>query len=277
MVLFRLCKTHVKCDFFSTKTDERCQSYLATTEPRFRNLENSNKLVLDKIKNSISSTAFNAFAEKNNTRLDAFEEGLLEIEDDLESLKEKRISTSNTILTDPVLTQINYTTPPTHSDNPKVSTLASQISRSINERVERANNIVVFDFQEQSNESDKITIINLYKSIVDREVSCKSTRLSKKDEGKIRPLKIVFLDAIVKSSFMKNLNKLKNPPDQFKNLRIKHDMSVDKWKNEKLLQDIANEKNNSKHGLPSAIILILQNSRSSVHVLLQIVPTLFVY
>ena len=41
---------------------------------------------------------------------------------------------------------------------------------------------------------------------------------------------------------MKNLNKLKNPPDQFKNLSIKHDMSGSERKIERLLKDIANEK-----------------------------------
>ena len=91
---------------------------------------------------------------------------------------------------------------------------------------ERANNVIVFNLQEQSNESHKNTIMNLCKFIVDREVTCKSTRLGKKKEGKIRPVRIVFPDDIVKNSFMKNLKKLKNPPDQFKNLSIKHGMTV---------------------------------------------------
>lgn len=37
-------------------------------------------------------------------------------------------------------------------------------------------------------------------------------------------------DAVVKNSFIKNLNKLKNPPNQFKNLNIKHNMTVDEQK-----------------------------------------------
>lgn len=37
-------------------------------------------------------------------------------------------------------------------------------------------------------------------------------------------------DAAVKNSFIKNLNKLKNPPNQFKNLNIKHNMTVDEQK-----------------------------------------------
>ena len=77
--------------------------------------------------------------------------------------------------------------------------------------------------------------MNLCRFIVDREVTCKSTRLGKKKEGKIRLVKIVFPEAIVKNSFINNLNKLKNPPDQFKNLRIKHDMTVDERKNERML------------------------------------------
>ena len=72
--------------------------------------------------------------------------------------------------------------------------------------------------------------MSLCKCIVDLKVTCKSKRLDKMEEGKIRPVKVVFPDAIVKTLFMKNLNKLKNPPDQFKNLSIKDDMTVDKQK-----------------------------------------------
>ena len=130
---------------------------------------------------------------------------------------------NNAILTNPVPIQINDKTLPTHTDNPKTSTTASQISRSINERVERANNIIVFNLQEQSNETDKNTIINLCTFVVDRDVTCNSTGLDKKEEGKISPVKIVLPDAIIKNYFVKNLN---NPPDQFKNLSIKHDVQL---------------------------------------------------
>ena len=87
---------------------------------------------------------------------------------------------NNAILTNPVPIQVNDTTPLTNTDNPKTSTIASHRSRSINERVERANNIIVFNLQGQSDESVKSIIMNLCKFIVDREVTCKSTRLSKK-------------------------------------------------------------------------------------------------
>ena len=98
--------------FFDNDIYERCQSYLSIVKPRLQSLENSNKLVLDKIRNSISNTDFNDFVEKNNIRLDAFEEGHHKIKDDLESLKEKYKSTNNAILTNPVPTQINDMTPP---------------------------------------------------------------------------------------------------------------------------------------------------------------------
>ena len=47
-----------------------------------------------------------------------FKEILLEIKDNLESLKDKCKSKNNTVLINPVPTQINDMTPPTHSDNP---------------------------------------------------------------------------------------------------------------------------------------------------------------
>ena len=54
--------------------------------------------------------------------------------------------------------------------------------------------------------------MNLCKFTVDREVTCKSTHLGKKEKGKIRLVKIVFPDAIVKDYFTKNLNNMQNPP-----------------------------------------------------------------
>ena len=170
----------------------------------------------------------------------AFQEEFQEVKDNLQSLKEKFKSSNNTILKNPVPIQINNTTPPTYTDNPIRSTILSQISQSINESIKRVNNIFVFNLQEQSYESHKNTIMNLCIFILDHEITCKSTSLNKK--GKIRPVKIVFPDAIVKNPFMQNLNKLKNSPDQYKNFSINYDMTVDEWKNERLLQDIGNEK-----------------------------------
>ena len=65
---FWFCPDCVKCDFLDKDIDERSQYYLETVEPRLQNLQNSNKSVLDKIKNSILNTTFNDLAEKNKTR-----------------------------------------------------------------------------------------------------------------------------------------------------------------------------------------------------------------
>ena len=73
---------------------------------------------------------------------------------------------------------------------------------------------------------------------MDCKVTCKSTCLGKKEKRKIRPVKIVCR-WYSQNPFMKN--KI-NPPDEFRNLSIKHDMAADKRINESLLQDIANEK-----------------------------------
>ena len=77
--------------------------------------------------------------------------------------------------------------------------------------------------------------------------------------GKIRPVRIVFPDAIVKNYFMKNLNKLKNLPDQFKNLSMKHEMVVDERENEKLLQDIANKKNTSSNEDSKLFVFVVRS------------------
>ena len=78
-------------------------------------------------------------------------------------------------MTNSIPVQINDTTPSTHTHNPKTSTIASHISRSNNKRVEGAKNIIAFNLKEQSKESDKNTIMNLCKFIVDHEVTCKTS------------------------------------------------------------------------------------------------------
>ena len=100
---------------------------------------------------------------------------------------------------------------------------------------------IVFNFQEQGNKSDKNIMINLCKFIADRNVTYKSKRLGKNKEGKIGPLIKVFPDATVRNYFMKNLNKLKNPPDQFINLSMRHKNIRHKNK-KRLLHNIAHEK-----------------------------------
>ena len=101
LIIFWFCPDCVKpAIIFDKDIDERCQSHLPTVEPRLQNLENSNKLVLAEIKNSISTTAFNDFAEKKS-RLDAFEEELHEIKD-LGSLHENCKSMKNPIMKNPV-------------------------------------------------------------------------------------------------------------------------------------------------------------------------------
>ena len=62
-------KPSLNAILFAKGIDERCQSYLATLEPRLQNLENTNKLVLNRIKNSISNTDFNDFAEKKQKQI----------------------------------------------------------------------------------------------------------------------------------------------------------------------------------------------------------------
>lgn len=52
-------------------------------------------------------------------------------------------STNNTILTNPVSIQISNTTAPIHTDTYNRSTIASQISRSVNETIRRVD---VFEY-----------------------------------------------------------------------------------------------------------------------------------
>ena len=64
-----------------------------------------------------------------------------------------------------------------------------------------------------------------YFFIIGKETSFKYTCLGSLKSTSIRPSKIEFTNLLIKNDFMKNLNKIKDPPTKFKNVSIKHDMT----------------------------------------------------
>ena len=67
---------------------------------------------------------------------------------------------------------------------------------------------------------------NVCKAEMQRENIIKITRLGKKKEnGDPRPLLITLSDETVKRNIMRNLYRLKNGPDDTKNIKVNHDMS----------------------------------------------------
>ena len=123
--------------------------------------------------------------------------------------------------------------------------ISSQISKCVNDRFERANNVIVFNLKEHVNkvEDDKL-VESLILFIIGHSTTFKCTRLGKKEESITRPVKIKFHNLSVKNEFMHHLSKLKNAPSEFNNISIKHDMTPDERSREKELYLKAKDLNN---------------------------------
>ena len=86
--------------------------------------------------------------------------------------------------------------------------------------------MIVFNLKEHDDkQKDKELVSDLYPFITGKETSFKCTRLGSIKSTSIRPAKIEFTNPLIKNNFMRNLNKLKGAPTEFKNVSIKHDMT----------------------------------------------------
>ena len=141
-------------------------------------------------------------------------------------------------------------------DNPAVFFLVPDLIlvflhkfQNVNDRFERANNVIVFNLKEHVSkvEDDKL-VESLILFIIGHSTTFKCTRLGKKEESITRPVKIKFHNLSVKNEFMHHLSKLKNAPSEFNNISIKHDMTPDERSREKELylkaKDLNNESSN---------------------------------
>ena len=114
--------------------------------------------------------------------------------------------------------------------------IATQISKSINNCVERASNVIVFNLKEQDDkQKDKDLVSDLCSFIIGKETSFKCTELGSVKSTSIRPAKIEFTNPLIKNDFMRNLSKLKGAPTKFINASTKHDMTAEERSKERQL------------------------------------------
>ena len=126
--------------------------------------------------------------------------------------------------------------------------IASNLSKTLNERANRANNIMIFNLKEFDEKTkDEESVNELCTFIVEKDINFKYSRLGKKEPEKSRPIKVEFSDTLSKNEFMGNLKKLKNAPTHFKNISVKHNMSLDERKIEKELYSKAKDMNTKNH------------------------------
>ena len=146
------------------------------------------------------------------------------------------------------------------------STVAKEVidqsAKAISDRESRENNIIIFNADEsksdQSSERkkhDHNIFDNVCKFVNDSIISVKSiNRIGKSlDDNesepavkKIRPMKVCFSNSFDKRKFFSCLSKLKEAPDDLKNIRIQHDLTPEERQKTKELLSKAYEKNQSE-------------------------------
>lgn len=146
--------------------------------------------------------------------------------------------------------------------------------REINERTNRANNIIIYGLTElaegsaeEKQDHDKNEVLSVIRSIMDNVPAPKKIiRLGKLNPTKNRPLKIYFDCSQIPKQLMKNKGKITN-----KDIKIYADLTPTQQNNLKLLrQDLCNRQENGEtditikyvNGVPKIVAVPPKNSES---------------
>jgi hypothetical protein len=137
--------------------------------------------------------------------------------------------------------------------------LVNSVSSSVNDRLGRKKNVVIFGIEEpdtnvkeETKQHDTQTMKDIYKLVTETDVQAQvdfeTLRLGKKQEDRQddqhqkskRPLLVKFHDEKTKGLFMRNLNKLK---DSDYKISVREDLSREDRQKEKTLRDEVTQKN----------------------------------
>ena len=139
----------------------------------------------------VESLKFSEHVQQNTTKIEELESNIASLKGDIKSLKENHQHLSNQ--------EKSITVADNHNEsnvnskiliNDSVS-IATQISKSINDHVQRASNVIMFNLQEQDDkQKDKELISDLCSFIIRKETSFRCTCLGSIKSTSIRPYKI---------------------------------------------------------------------------------------
>ena len=153
--------------------------------------------------------------QQNTTKIEELESNIAYLKGDFKSLQQNHQHLSNQENSIPVVdnnSESNVNSEILINDSVYIAT---QISKSINDRVQRASNMILV-----------------------------CTRLGSIKSTSIIPAKIEFTNPLIKNDFMRNLNKFKGAQTKFKNVSIKHDMTPEERSKERQLHLKTKELNN---------------------------------
>ena len=221
--------------FIEKDIEEKCQNFFKFLEPRVIKLENDYKDMSNLLSAKVESVKFGEHVQQNTTKIEELESTIVFLKGDIKSLQKNHQHLSSQEKSIPVDNNSESNVNSEILINDGVS-IATQISESINDRVQRASNVIVFNLKEQDDkQKDKELVSHLCSFVIEKETALKCTRLGSIKSTSIRPAKTEFTNPLIKIYFVKNLDKLKGAPTKLKNVCIKHDMTPEERLKERQL------------------------------------------
>ena len=142
------------------------------------------------LRRKVESFKFNEHVQQNTTKIEKLESNIASLKGVLKRLQENDQHLSNQGKLIPVVDNSESNVNSEMLINDSVS-IATQISKAINDRVERANNVIVFNLNKQDdNQKDEDLVSDLCYFIIGKETSIKCTRLGSIKSTSIRPAKL---------------------------------------------------------------------------------------
>ena len=141
-------------------------------------LENDSEEMSNLLSGKVESVKFSEHFQQNTTKIEELESNIASLKGEIKSFQENHQQLSNQEKSIPdVYNNSESNVSREILINDSVS-IPKQISKSINNRVERANNVIVFNLKEQDDkQKDKVLDSDLCSFIIGKETSFKCTRL----------------------------------------------------------------------------------------------------
>ena len=133
--------------FMDKSIGKKCKSYFSLLKPRIVDLEKHSINLKGQINKKVDNSVFDDMINESKNKLEAFESNLSCLRSESCNLQLKY---PNPMTGDDV---ISNDSPSYDPEIPNLS-ISSQVSKSVNDHFERANNIIVFNLKEHVNETE---------------------------------------------------------------------------------------------------------------------------
>ena len=170
---------------------KNAKTFFKSLELTIIKLKNGYEDMSSLLRRKVESFKFNEHVQQNTTKIEKLESNIASLKGVIKSLQENNQHLSNQGKLIPVVddnSESNINSEMLINDSVSI---AAQISKAINDRVERANNVIAFNLNKQDdNQKDEDLASDLCYFSIGKEISIKCTRLSSIKSTSIRPAKL---------------------------------------------------------------------------------------